>query len=184
MSIANASDSLDVLIIGGGIAGASLGALLAGERSVLIIEAEDLCGRHATGRSAAFWQASLGGDTPERRLSLLSKPMFDARWPGSDVPLLRPRGALHLTSAGMDNFEEIGDLSGDDRPKRLDRTELDGKIDGLREQWTGAWFERSCADIEVAAFHAACLAAFRRGEALSGRTQASSVPRSFPGLGC
>ena len=163
MSIASASDSLDVLIIGGGIAGASLGARLAGERSVLIIEAEDLCGRHATGRSAAFWQASLGGDMPERRLSLLSKPMFDTRWPGSDVPLLRPRGALHLTSAGMENFEEIGDLSGDDRPKRLDRTELDGKIDGLREQWTGAWFERSCADIEVAAFHAACLAAFRRG---------------------
>jgi len=58
---------------------------------VVIIEAEDLCGRHATGRSAAFWQASLGGDTPERRLSLVSKPMFDLGWPGSDSPLLRPR---------------------------------------------------------------------------------------------
>ena len=28
----------------------------------MLIEAEDLCGHHATGRSAAFWQASLGGD--------------------------------------------------------------------------------------------------------------------------
>jgi D-arginine dehydrogenase len=36
-------------------------------------------------------------------------------------------------------------------------------IPGLREQWTGAWYEASCADIEVAAFHAACLAAIRRG---------------------
>ena len=35
-------------------------------------------------------------------------------------------------------------------------------IPGLRDQWTGAWFEPSCADIEVAAFHAACLAALRR----------------------
>jgi len=34
-------------------------------------------------------------------------------------------------------------------------------VPGLREQWTGAWVEESCADIEVAAFHAACLAAIR-----------------------
>ena len=49
----------DVLIVGGGIAGASLGARLAGDAKVMIVEAEDMCGRHATGRSAAFWQASL-----------------------------------------------------------------------------------------------------------------------------
>ena len=54
----------DIVIVGGGIAGASLAARLADDRTVLVIEAEDLCGRHATGRSAAFWQASLGGDTP------------------------------------------------------------------------------------------------------------------------
>ena len=44
----------------------------------------------------------------------------------------------------------------------LDRAALDRMIPGLREQWTGAWYEASCADIEVAAFHAACLAAIRR----------------------
>jgi len=88
---------VDVVIVGGGIAGASLGARLAGAMNVVLIEAEDLCGRHSTGRSAAFWQASLGGDSPERRLSLASKPMFDENWPGSVTPLLRPRGALHLT---------------------------------------------------------------------------------------
>ena len=33
----------------------------------------------------------------------------------------------------------------------------------LREQWTGAWLEQSCADIDVAALHAACLSAARRG---------------------
>ena len=54
-------ETVDVLIVGGGIAGASLGARLAGDMRVMLIEAEDLCGRHATGRSAAFWQASLAG---------------------------------------------------------------------------------------------------------------------------
>jgi D-arginine dehydrogenase len=152
----------DVLIVGGGIGGASLGARLAGRLDVMIIESEDLCGRHATGRSAAFWQASLGGDTPERRLSLASKPMFDADWPGSDAPLLRHRGALHLTGPCGETFEQMGDLSGDYRPVRLDRAEIDRLIPGLREQWTGAWYEASCADIEVAAFHNACLRAVRQ----------------------
>ena len=155
-------DKFDVLIVGGGIAGASLGARLAGDMRVLLIEAEDICGRHATGRSAAFWQASLGGDTPERRLSLASKPMFDKNWPGSETPLLSPRGAVHLTGPSGEFMEDAGDMPGGYAPVRLTRAELDRLIPGLRDQWTGAWYESSCADIEVAAFHQACLAAMRR----------------------
>ena len=51
----------DVLIVGGGIAGASLGAEIAGRSRAAIIEAESHCGMHATGRSAAFWLESYGG---------------------------------------------------------------------------------------------------------------------------
>ena len=157
-------ESVDVLIVGGGIAGASLGARLAGDRRVILIEAEDLCGRHATGRSAAFWQASLGGDTPERRLSLASKPMFDEGWPGSPTPLLRPRGAIHLTGPSGEEFDDADEMGGEYRIEHLDRPQVDALLPGLREQWTGAWYEASCADIDVAAFHAACLAAFRRND--------------------
>jgi D-arginine dehydrogenase len=159
-------DRFDILIVGGGIAGASLGARLAGTRSVMLIEAEDICGQHATGRSAAFWQASLGGATPERQLSLASKPMFDSGWPGTTTPLLRQRGAVHLTGPCGSDMGEAGELTGDYAPVHLDRAELDATISGLREQWTGAWFEPSCADIEVAAFHNACLAATRRSGGL------------------
>ena len=151
----------DVLIVGGGIAGASLGARLAGAMRVTIIEAEDLCGRHSTGRSAAFWQASLGSPQA-RRLSAASRPMFDSGWPGSSTPLLRRRGTLHLTGPHGDRVEGAEDLGADDALTWLDRAELDRMVPGLREQWTGAWYEPSCADIEVAAFHAACLAAIRR----------------------
>ncbi len=159
-------ESFDIVIVGGGIAGASLAARLAGQRRVLLLESEDLCGRHATGRSAAFWQASLGGASPERRLSLLSKPMFDSGWPDNPVPLLRRRGALHLTGPSGETFGADDDLSGEDRPVRLDRAELDRLIPGLREQWTGAFYEASCADIDVAALHSACLAAARRSGAV------------------
>jgi D-arginine dehydrogenase len=155
-------ETVEVLIVGGGIAGASLGARLAGTRKVLLIEAEDVCGRHSTGRSAAFWQASLGGPSPERDLSLVSKAMFDEGWPGSDVPLLRHRGAIHLTGPCGEEMEAGDDLGGIYTPRHLDRAALDKLIPGLRDQWTGAWLESSCADIDVAAFHAACLAAIRR----------------------
>jgi len=156
-------ETYDIVIVGGGIAGASLGARLVSDARILIIEAEDLCGRHATGRSAAFWQASLGGDTPERRLTLASRPMFDVKWPGSDTPLLRTRGALHLLWQGHEEAEDVSDLGGVYAPTYLDRAALELLIPGLREQWTGAWYEGTCADIEVAAFHNACLAAVRRG---------------------
>ncbi|MEO8619350.1 MAG: FAD-binding oxidoreductase [Sphingomicrobium sp.] len=157
---------MDVLIVGGGIAGASLAARLAGEARVMLIEADALCGVHATGRSAAFWQASLGGDSAERKLSLLSKPMFDSKWPGSEAALLHPRGAVHLTGPSGEDFADEGDLEGDDRPVHLDRAALDAMIPGLRDQWTGAFYEASCADIDVAAFHAACLTSARRAGAV------------------
>ena len=83
--------------------------------------------------------------------------MFDERWPGSSTPLLRPRGALHLTGPRGEQMEEAGGLV-----VHIDRAELDRMIPGLRQQWTGAWHEASCADIEIAAFHNACLAAIRR----------------------
>lgn len=161
-----ASDSHpDIIIIGGGIAGASLGARLALEGSrVVLLEAEAHPGMHSTGRSAAFWQASLGGDTPERQLSIASKAMFDAGWPGSDVPLLKERGAIHLTGPCGEGFPAQGNLTGADLPVRLDRAELDARIEGLRGQWTGGWWEKSCADIEVAAFHAACLKALKSAD--------------------
>lgn len=153
---------VDVLIVGGGIAGASLGARLSASMRVTLIEAEDLCGRHATGRSAAFWEASLGGATPERQLSLASKPMFDAGWPGSQIPLLKRRGAIHLCGSHSDRLEGADDLKGEHAVTYFDRAELQRRVPGLRAIWTGAWYEPSCADIEVAAFHNACLAEIRR----------------------
>lgn len=157
--------SFDIVIVGGGIAGASLAARLAPRRALLLLETEEMCGAHATGRSAAFWQASLGGASPERRLSLVSKPMFDAGWPGSPLPLLRRRGAVHLTGPCGEDFGADEDLAADDLPRRLDRKELDRLLPGLRQQWTGAFYEASCADIDVAALHSACLSAARRSGA-------------------
>ena len=51
-------EPFDFAIVGAGIAGASLAARLAGSARVVLLEAEDRPGYHATGRSAAFWTES------------------------------------------------------------------------------------------------------------------------------
>jgi D-arginine dehydrogenase len=139
----------DVAIIGGGIAGASLAAALAGRASVLILEAERLTGYHSTGRSAAFWSESYGGP--------LIRPLTSASAPAL-APYLRPRGAIHLADAG--GREKLAALAAsfpDVALHPLDRAALEAAIPGLKPGWDWGLAEPSCADIDVAALHAACL---------------------------
>ena len=90
----------DLIIVGGGIAGASLGAEIAGRRRTLMIEAEEFCGFHSTGRSAAFWLESYGGPKVAL-LSSASRPFLES--PPADFAdrgFLRTRGDLHLSREG------------------------------------------------------------------------------------
>ena len=82
----------DIVIVGGGIAGASLGARIASRARVAILEAEENCATHSTGRSAAFWLAHYGG-APIIPLSMASRPLLEQGWPGGGDSLLRERGA-------------------------------------------------------------------------------------------
>jgi D-arginine dehydrogenase len=87
--------SFDIIIVGGGIAGMSLAAALAG-RSVLILEAEAQPGYHASGRSAAIFTKTYG-NAVVRELSKLSEPFF--RTPPltfADAPLTGPRQCLYV----------------------------------------------------------------------------------------
>jgi D-arginine dehydrogenase len=139
----------DVVIVGGGIAGASLGAEIACRMRVLLIEAESHCGYHSTGRSAAFWLESYGGPI----VAQLTRASLDPLESGGH---LRRRGALHVSP--NDRTEVAG---ADGRP--VSRAELERMIPGIRPQWRSALLEASCADIDVGGLHAALLAAFRRG---------------------
>ena len=149
----------DFALVGAGIAGASLSAELAeGGARVLLLEAEDRPGYHATGRSAAFWEECYGG--PELvPLTLASGDYL------RDNGFLTQRGALYIgreqdageLDAFMERFGKTGATI-----ERLDRSGLEQRVQGLREEWTGAIWEPACADIDVAGLHAHYLARARK----------------------
>jgi D-arginine dehydrogenase len=145
----------DVLIVGGGIAGASLGAGIASRRRAAIIEAESHCGFHATGRSAAFWLESYGG--PKVALLSAASRDFLENPPSefSDRSFLRTRGALHLTR------DDLPRLPSTVETRVVERPELERLVPGILPEWRLALFEAGCADIDVAGLHAAYLRQFR-----------------------
>src|SRR3954464_7783171 len=151
----------EVITVGGGIAGASLGAALADHRRTLILEAEDQCGYHTTGRSAAFWLAHYGG--PEvMPLTLASGPLLEQGWPSGERSWLRRRGAITIARRYMDLREALAANSRDAPLSELKRAELEARIPDLREGWDFGVDDPSCADIDVAGLHQACLAHFKR----------------------
>ncbi|MBL8650191.1 MAG: FAD-binding oxidoreductase [Sphingopyxis sp.] len=175
----------DILIVGAGIAGASLAASIAPFRRVLMIEAEDGPGYHATGRSAAFWQESYGG-TGVQPLTAASFDTLAKPDPAfSDRAFLSPRTAVMLgrrnEAAAIDGFVAEFTAQGVE-VARLSPGALADQIPGLDPAWSEAAFEPSCRDIDVAALHAAYLRAAKRGGAsLAVRTPLLSARRGGGG---
>jgi D-arginine dehydrogenase len=151
----------DVIVIGGGIAGASAAAEIAGDGArVLLLEMESQAGYHATGRSAAMYEPAEGVPIV-RALTRASYGFLSAPPEGfTDVPLLSPRGVLMLAYRGDDTL--IAEA------KRNGYVEVDAafaheklpfaKLDGAAAiLWDG-----EAQDIDVEALHAGRLRALRR----------------------
>ncbi|MBB6124794.1 NAD(P)/FAD-dependent oxidoreductase [Sphingobium subterraneum] len=174
----------DALIIGAGMAGASLGAEIAADMAVLMIEQEDQPGYHATGRSVAFWSESYGGPLvrPLTQASLAALADPDPAF--SEDSFLSPRGAVHIGNADDATLRDrmIAAFADNDLLVPMDRSALETRIPGLRPGWsTGVW-EASTADIDVATLHAAYLRQFRqRGGTLWTDAALTSVERSSRG---
>lgn len=164
----------DIAVIGAGIAGASIAAELANHARVVMLEAEEQPGYHATGRSAAFWEECYGG--PEIvPLTLASGPYL------RENGYLSRRGALYIgrasEAAALNDFVEQFSHTGATL-ERLHREELAAIVPGLKQDWTGAVWEPACADIDVAALHAVYLRQARAaGAALITRARVTGTQR-------
>lgn len=146
----------DIAIVGAGIAGATLAAAIGGRARVLLLEAEDTPGYHATGRSAAFWSETYGG----REIQPLTSASGVALRAGG---YLQPLGSLHIGRSGDEATAEAIFAEFAETGVPLQRVDPAAHVPGLRDEWTIGLLEPSCAYIDVARLHADALAAARRG---------------------
>ncbi len=155
------TQTFDIVVIGAGMAGASLAAELARHASVLVAEAETAPGYHATGRSAAFWDECYGG--PEVvPLTLASGTYL------REHGFLAPRGAVYLVRSEDESEVETFMARFADSGARIEpigRETIQRRIPGLRPGWTRAIHVPGCADIDVAGLHQHYLARARAGGA-------------------
>lgn len=157
----------DFIVIGAGIAGASVAWRLAPRGRVVLLEAEHRPGYHSTGRSAAMFDRAYGNATI-RALTAASHQFFleHAQQLDLDEPLLTPRGALYVARADQleqleRHYESIRALAPAARMHDGDFARATSPI--LRAGlFTRCIWDPSSSDIDVARMHDALLAHARR----------------------
>jgi D-arginine dehydrogenase len=160
--------TFDVVVIGAGMAGASIAFELAAELRVLLLEAEWQPGYHTTGRSAALFIPAYGFQHEAlRALTAASREQLQS--PTSefhDGSLLRRRGLLYVSTR-----EELPELEATYRSmaeyfpgiqwvgREFTRRVLPGLTD---EYGAAAAFDADVFDIDVHGLHRAYLGGLRR----------------------
>jgi D-arginine dehydrogenase len=91
----------DFMVVGAGIAGASIAAHLAATHKVVLIDMEQRAGYHTTSRSAASYEPNYG-PPPMLAFTRESDDFFKSPPEGfADAPLLTPRSSLFFEAEGQ-----------------------------------------------------------------------------------
>ena len=177
------AENADFIIIGAGIAAASVGYWLAPHGRVILLERESQPGYHSTGRSAALFMESYG--TPQvRALTMASRAFLQAPPTGfCEHPLLSVRGALMVAAPGQEallaeHWQVLRAIT--PRAQLLDRAGACALVPVLRpERVLGAVFEPDAADMDVDALHQGYLRGLRHaGGAVLCNAEVTALKRS------
>jgi D-arginine dehydrogenase len=146
-------DEFEFIVIGAGMAGASVACALSEHATVLLLEQESQPGYHTTGRSAALFAETYGNRTI-RALTSGSKAFYLDPPPGfTEHPLLAPRGALLVArsdqTASLDRLlEDVAGLRSNIR--RLGSRQAAAMVPVLKDGYVAdAVIDPDAMDIEV-----------------------------------
>ena len=184
-------ETTDVIVIGAGIAGASIAAEIAAGSRVLLLERERQPGYHSTGRSAALFTETYGSEA-KRALSHASRAFLQQPPPGfSPTPLLAPRGTLLVATESQvpklrQTAEDCAGLVGN--LAWLTEDEVRARVGCFAPgQVAAGLLEPDAMDIDVDALHRGYLRLFaarggtareqRRGD---GRSNGPAAPGARP----
>jgi D-arginine dehydrogenase len=157
----------DIVVIGGGIAGASIAYELAASRSVVLLETETVLARHSTARSAATYVPGHG--VPDVRVLIAaSGPRFARLEAELDAPpLLTPRPILEVafdadgeTALAAELAEQAGEPGA---PVPLAPAEAERRCPLLRPGVVrAAALVEGAADVDAEGLHQAYVRGLRR----------------------
>jgi len=179
---ADHANSADVLIVGGGIAGAGAAYELAAFASVIVLERETQCGYHSTGRSAASFTENYGGDVV-RRLAIASRAFLeDPPADFCDHPLLAPRGMITIARADQLELLELHLARAQNLVPSIARMDVEaaiGRVPILRNTYVaGAFLEPHSKELDVHGLHQGFLrGAKMRGARILVNTEVQSIER-------
>ena len=163
------SHKVDFVVVGAGIAGASVASALAVRGSVAVLDMEDHAGYHSTGRSAALYSA-IYGNPAIRALTRASRDfLFEPPADFAPHPVVSPRPTLYF--AREDQLASLERMRADEDVRvgteLIDGDRATSMVPIFRPGYVrAAALDRGSADVDVDALHQAYL---RRTRALGGR---------------
>ena len=170
----------DIVIVGAGIAGASLAWQLAPHARVALLEMEEQPGYHTTGRSAALFMETYG--TPMiRALTRASRAFYVTPPEGfTDHPILTPRGVLYIAREDqMDLLTAAYEaaLARSPNVEMVDGPALLAEVPCLRPEAAFAGMrEGGAADLDVNALHQGYLRGLKqRGGTLRNNAHVTAI---------
>lgn len=155
-----------VVVVGGGIAGAAAAFRLASDAEVVLVEMESQPGVHATGRSAAVLSET-SGSAAVCALAVASRHFFvDPPDDTVESTVLSPRGLLWVADeAARPALDDLATVAGSIgvRADRLDADAAADLVPALRSDWVAdALHEPDAMSIDVARLLDGFLTGFRR----------------------